>query len=157
MTTAPPGKAPPRAFPLVQRAAGGRGPEAPEEAGGGDGYEDYPGAIDFGAGGAAAAWSDQGPRWGHSDWDAAARDGVPEGNPFSRNRVAAPAAAPPCADDDALAIHDADELNAYQARARNDPDRVRAGALRRKAFVSHYVKEELDEQEDSQWWGRHEV
>jgi len=133
-TTAPPGAGPP-AFPVV--------PDTHMST-------QYPGAIDFGDG-------DEAPALGHVDWDAADRDNVPEGNPFDLDRIQSPQAAAPCIDDDAIAIYDGDELNTYHARARNDPERVWAGIYRRKALVDQYVREELDEQENSQWWGNHEV
>lgn len=140
-TTAPPGAGPP-AFPRVPASAAVAG--------------DYPGAIDFGKTGAAVA-GDRALALGHVDWDAAAKDSVAEGNPLDLDRVANPQAAAPCVDDDAIAIYDGDELLAYQARSRNDPERVWAGIYRRKGLVDRYVREELDETEDTQWWGRHEI
>lgn len=142
-TTAPPGAGPPDVVSM---------PETHAEV-------SYPGSIDFGNlgdedGGIA---SDEAPALGHTDWTTADRDGAPEGNPFSTNRVSAPQSASPCVDDDALAFYDGDELNTYHVRARNDPERVWAGIYRRKALVSNYISEELDERENSQWWGNHEV
>jgi hypothetical protein len=137
-TTALPGAGPPT-MPVV--------PETPAVAG-------YPGAINFGK---TISGSDQAPALGHVDWDEEARAGVPEGNPYSQGRVSSPQAAGPCVDDDAVAIYDGDELMAYHGRARNDPERVWVGITRRKALVSRFVKEELDETESSVWWGNHEV
>lgn len=134
VTTAPPGEGPP----FWVTAPPGEEPTA------------YPGAIDF-------TEYETAPALGHTDWEAAARADVPVGNPFDDGRIAAPQAAPPCDDDDAIAYFDADELNTYQVRSRNVPERVWAGIYRRKALVERYVGEELDEQEDTQWWGRHEV
>lgn len=169
-TTAPPGAGPPAwaRIPVGDRDEGesrGEGGDGDKSGGGGrdksDGgagegaAEEYRGAIDFG--GEGAETGDQAPALGHSDWDAAARADVPEGNPFDPGRVARPQAAAPCEDDDAFAIHDADELVTYQNRSRNVPERVWAGIYRRKALVERYVREELDERENSQWWGAHEV
>jgi len=117
----------------------------------------YPGAIDFGGQHQGPDGSDQALALGHVDWNAEDRDTVPVGNPYDTDRIANPQAAGPCVDDDAIAIYDGDELLAYQARSRNDPERVWAGITRRKALVERYVKEELDEKEASQWWGNHEV
>ena len=62
-----------------------------------------------------------------------------------------------CTDEDAIALYDGDELNAYQVRSRNKPERIWAGIRRRKDLVDHYVREELDECENTRWWGAHEV
>lgn len=139
-TTAPPGAGPP-AFLGVPETA--------------DDTAAYPGAIDFGTRGEVDG--DEAPALGHTDLYEAARDNTPEGNPFSAERVAAPQAAGPCVDDDAIAIYDGDELLAIQARSRNDPERVWAGNYRRKAHVGRYITEELDEEENKRWWGAHEV
>lgn len=136
-TTAPPGAGAP-AFPNI--------PETQAASG-------YPGAIDFGE----TNEGDEALALGHVDWSEAARDGVPVGNPFSTSRVASPQAAEPCIDDDAIAMFDGDELVTYQARSRNKPERVWAGIYRRKALMDRYVREELDERENTVWWGAHEV
>ena len=106
----------------------------------------YPGAIEF-------DYLETAPALGYSDRQAAAAETTPYGNPFADGRVSDPQAAPPCVDDDALQYFDCDEQNTYQARARNDPERVWAGIYRRKALVSRYVAEELEEAEQSRWWG----
>lgn len=110
--------------------------------------EDYFGAIDL---------SDEAFALGLADWKAAARDDAPEGNPFSAGRVAPPQAAPPCVDDDAVNVLDADELNTVHARARNDETLVWAGVRERKTVVDGAVREELDERENTYWWGVHEI
>lgn len=134
-TSPPPGAVPPA---LVQVPA-----EPPAAA-------PYPGAIDV-----SDLAHDRAPGFGHAD---AMRDrDVPRGNPFLEGRIAVPQGAPPCVDDEATAHFDGDELVTYHARARNDPERVWAGARRRKAHVQRYVGEELDEAENTVWWGRHEV
>lgn len=140
-TTAPPGAGAP-SFPNVV---------APSA------IESYPGAIDFGEGGPAAGAHDEAPALGHSDWDKKPRDSPPLGNPYDTDRIESPQGAAPCVDDDAIAIYDGDEQNTYQVRSRNDPERVWAGILRRKPLVERYVKEELDERENTRWWGDHEV
>lgn len=134
-TTAPPGGAPP-SFPAVPAT------DLPLK---------YPGAIEFDE-------LETSPALGWTDRTDVSNDTMPRGNPFQTSRVAAPEAAPPCVDDDALAgLMDLDELNTYQVRSRNVPERVWAGALRRKAHVGRYVSEELDEAEDAMWWGRDEL
>jgi hypothetical protein len=142
-TTAPPGAGAP-AFPNVPRTTPGSAP--PE----------YPGAIDFG-GTDYPVVGDEAPALGHADWAEASRVSVPAGNPYDLDRISSPQAAPPCIDDDALALYDGDELTAYQVRSRNEPERVWAGIYRRKALVDRYVGEELDERENSRWWGAGEV
>lgn len=83
---------------------------------------------------------------------------APEGNPFAYGKIATPAAASPCIDDEANdAEMDADELNTYQARSRNDQTRVDAGTMRRRRDLDKYLREEVDQYEDQWWWGRHEV
>ena len=143
---------------------------------GAQGYgEVYPGAIDFGGESPLSGPADEAPAMGHADLTVAggpggpaaypawgppgeplSRDGTPRGNPFDTDRIASAPAAGPCVDDDALAIHDGDELNTYQARSRNDMTRVWAGIYRRKSLMDRYVREELDEEEDTRWWGRAE-
>jgi hypothetical protein len=59
--------------------------------------------------------------------------------------------------DDEIAIYDGDEQNTYQVRARNVPERVWGGALKRQSVVNRYVKEELDEEEDRVWWGKSQL
>ena len=54
------------------------------------------------------------------------------------------------------ALLDGDERITHQVRSRNDPERVWAGALQKKAFIEPYVAEELADAEDRPWWGRHE-
>lgn len=58
---------------------------------------------------------------------------------------------------DSIIINDGDELLARQNRSRNDPERVWRGIYRRKDIMNRYVNEELDEEENSRWWGSHEI
>ncbi len=51
---------------------------------------------------------------------------------------------------------DIDEKNTYQARGRNDHTRVVAGTMNRRRMVDPYMREELEEEEASLWWGQHE-
>ena len=106
----------------------------------------YPGAIDF-------DYLETAPALGHSDRLAATAATTPYGNPYQDTRLADPQAAPPCVDDDALQYFDCDELNTYQVRSRNVPERVWAGVFRRKALVGRYLAEELEEAEQIRWWG----
>jgi hypothetical protein len=54
-------------------------------------------------------------------------------------------------------LMDADEFNTYQAHLRNDPYRVLTGISQRKNMMDKYLNEELNEEENSQWWGRQET
>ncbi len=97
-------------------------------------------------------------QWGHRDRMELDAPNAPEGNPFAYGKIATPAAASPCIDDEANdAEMDADELNTYQARSRNDQTRVDAGTMRRRRDLDKYLREEVDQYEDQWWWGRHEV
>lgn len=117
--------------------------------------EGYRGAIDA-AGDIDHDSADTAP-WGHPDRTAYGSDYMAVGNPYDLDRIGSPGAAPPGIDDEAIGgLLDADELNTYHARSRNDNTRVWAGAIRRKEFMDRYLREELEEEEDSQWWGRHE-
>jgi len=84
-------------------------------------------------------------------------DYFPFGNPFVASRSFAPAGGPACFDDEANnEEYDADERITYQARARNDPIRATIGSMNRLKDFGPYVKEELQEEEEKRWWGRHE-
>jgi len=110
----------------------------------------YPGAIDINE-------YDSEPGWGHRDRTERDNEFAPEGNPFNFNRLNAPSAAGACIDDeandDAL---DGDERMNYQARSRNDPTRVTAGTMNRRRDFDKYLREEVEEEDDREWWGRHE-
>lgn len=60
------------------------------------------------------------------------------------------------ADDGALP-RDGDEKAAGQARWRNDPLRPTEGILRRRRDVDPFLRGELDEDGERDWWGRHET
>lgn len=111
----------------------------------------YPGAIEV-------SGYETEPEFGHRDrLDAADRD-EPYGNPYNRSRISRPAAAAADVDDEANdAEMDADELNTYQASARNDAVRVAAGTMNRRTELDPYFREEVEEAEDREWWGRHEL
>ena len=51
---------------------------------------------------------------------------------------------------------DGDELIAYQAQPRNDNTRVVKGIMNRRRDMDEYFREELTNEEDRQWWGRHD-
>lgn len=55
------------------------------------------------------------------------------------------------------AIADGDELLVYQARSRHDPWRLAAGIERRTPAINKYIRDELDEEENTVWWGRREL
>lgn len=44
----------------------------------------------------------------------------------------------------------------YQARSRNEGTRPITGAMEKKQFMDKYFREELDNAENSVWWGNHE-
>jgi hypothetical protein len=110
----------------------------------------YPGAIDIDEYDTEAVY-------GHRDLTEGDADGVPVGNPYNPGRVSYPPAAEACIDDEANdAEIDADELNTYHVRARNDDTRVEAGTMNRRKTLDKYFREEVEEAEDREWWGRHE-
>lgn len=82
----------------------------------------------------------------------------PEGNPFDPMRVRADLAAGPCVDDEANDNEiDGDEKMAYQGSVRNDATRVTAGTINRRRDMDKYFREEVEEAEEREWWGRHEL
>jgi hypothetical protein len=84
-------------------------------------------------------------------------DILPNGNPYNISRSAAPFAAEACIDDEANNNEiDGDERITYQNRSRNDETRVIAGTMNRRRDLDKYFREELEEEEDSRWWGRQE-
>jgi hypothetical protein len=129
----------------------------------------YPGAIDDdvafpGAPGGSATDASRGDETqydtaaalGHRDLRAGDNAAMPRGNPFQTSRIKPTIAASPCNDDEAIVALDGDEAMAVQGYSRNDPTRVEAGIFRRKSMMKRYVNEELDEAQDSRWWGLHE-
>lgn len=94
---------------------------------------------------------------GHRDRAVSDNAFAPDGNPFDLNRVGAPRAASACFDDEANDDElDGDERINYQARSRNDPMRVTAGTMNRRCDLDKYLREEVEEEDDREWWGRHE-
>lgn len=76
-------------------------------------------------------------------------------NPFQLNRVRGAAEPAPCDYSvEAADVMDSDRKTVEHVRWRHDPHRVAAGVMDRKRLMDKYVREELDEEEDSQWWGR---
>jgi hypothetical protein len=95
---------------------------------------------------------------GNHDRSKHENDRAPYGNPFNMNRVSAPHAASACFDDEANDDElDGDERINYQALSRNDPSRTTAGTMGRRAGLDAYLREEVVEEENRVWWGRHEV
>lgn len=110
----------------------------------------YPGAIDPDEYDSEAAY-------GHRDLTEGDNDYMPYGNPFNTGRISAPLAADACIDDEANDDQlDGDERNAYQVRSRNDATRVTAGTMNRRQDVDKFFREELEQEQDREWWGRHE-
>jgi hypothetical protein len=126
--------------------------------GGGRGPAAYPGGLDqlpiydFGATGPAGTGAVYAPV-------SSGADGPPlaPGDPFQLNRIESRAGAEPCDygyAGEARNTFDADRQMVEHGRWRNDPHRVVAGVMRRKELVDKYVREELEEEENSPWWGR---
>ena len=110
----------------------------------------YPGAVDIDE-------YDTEADYGHRDRTEGDGDRAPVGNPYNRGRISAPPAADACIDDEANdAEMDGDELMSFHGYARNDPERVTAGTMNRRRDLDKYLREEVTESEDREWWGRHE-
>ena len=76
------------------------------------------------------------------------------GNFYNYGRSGASTVPEPCIDNEANADDlDADELNTYQARSRNDAVRVTMGTMNRQLDLQPYLREELVEAEARVWWG----
>jgi hypothetical protein len=97
------------------------------------------------------------PGLGHHDRTELDNVSASDGNPFNLSRISAPHAAEACIDDEANADElDGDERINYQMRSRNDPSRVAAGTMNRSCDLDKYLREEVEEESDREWWGRHE-
>lgn len=130
-------------------------------------YRSYPGAIDYqerpphSFGGVTPDGASDLPQWdsfGFSDLGGYEARHFAEGNPFGLNRAQAPRAAGPCTDDEANNDeYDGDDRIARSGLTRNEPTRVTAGTINRKRDLDPYLREEVEEYEDLNWWGRHEV
>jgi hypothetical protein len=127
-------------------APGGAGTEVPPP----DAPIAYPGAISFGS-------QDSLSGFGHVDRTRGENEARPYGNPFDTGRTSAPKAAEACADDEANGDEiDGDERITLQASSRNDATRVTAGTMNRRRDLDEYLREEVEEEEDREWWGRGE-
>ncbi len=116
--------------------------------------EPYPGAIDT----ARTCNSDSSQFGSYRDRDDCDNSRAPCGDPFVASRDFAPPSGSPCFDDEANdEEYDGDERNAYQARSRGDPIRAIVGSMNRLCDMNPFVREELEETADLQWWGRHEI
>jgi hypothetical protein len=114
-------------------------------------YGHYPGAIDIDE-------YDTEAIYGHRDRTEGDNENMPFGNPYNGGRISAPMSAAECIDDEANdGEMDGDEQNTYQARARNDHERVVAGTMNRRKDLDKYFREEVEEAEDREWWGRDEI
>ena len=83
---------------------------------------------------------------------------APAGNVYNYGRTAAEPTPEVCFDGEANDEEiDADEQNTYQVRSRNDEVRVVAGTMQRQRNVDRYLREEVEEAEDREWWGRDEL
>ena len=91
-------------------------------------------------------------------YDRAAAAQETAGGYYNYGRTGADAVPAPCQDNEANADElDADELNTYQARSRNDAVRVTAGTMNRQRDLDRYLREEVAEAEHRYWWGCQEV
>lgn len=68
-----------------------------------------------------------------------------------------PRAPPGWWEDEGALARDGDEKAAGQARWRNDPNRPIEGVLRRRRDLDPILRDELDEDGEREWWGRHET
>lgn len=115
----------------------------------------YPGAIEDGG-----VDDPELAPYGHDTWPAGGRRrAAADGNPYDLDRARSAQARPsdPMSAAGVVGVLDADELGALHGRARNEATRVAAGTAGRKRMMDFYLREELDEEEDANWWGRHEV
>jgi hypothetical protein len=96
-------------------------------------------------------------RCGNKDRTIHYNDDLPDGNPYQiMGKV--PDNIVSCHNDDQNDLEiDGDELNTYHGRFRNDPIRATIGTMNRKKDLDQYLREEVDEEEDRMWWGRHEL
>ena len=91
-------------------------------------------------------------------YDRAAAAQETAGGYYNYGRTGADTVPDPSQDNEANADElDADELNTYQVRSRNDAVRVTAGTMNRQRDLDRYLREEVAEAEDRYWWGRQEV
>lgn len=117
------------------------------------GAEAYPGALSEAD--LAGLASSELAAWGHSTEE---QPDMPAfGNP-ARTAFSGPVRREECSGARCPSVQagDADERLAYQARSRNDTTRSDTGALRLIDQANRYYREELDEEEDTVWWGRDE-
>ena len=52
---------------------------------------------------------------------------------------------------------DGDENMVNLSVLRNDPTRVISGTMNRRRDMDKYLREETEESENRQWWGRNEI
>jgi len=81
---------------------------------------------------------------------------IPIQDRYNLDRIGGDSRQNPC-EHPAVDVFDADERNVHLVREKNDAHRVVAGGMRRKDQLSRYLKEELDEEENSHWWGQWDV
>ena len=113
----------------------------------------YPGAIILDA---DSQWPNSAA--GSRDRITGQNETAPLGNFYDFGRNAAPEIPGPCVDSEANGDEiDADEANTYQVRSRNDPVRVITGSMERQRDMDRYLREEVLEAEEREWWGRHEI
>lgn len=113
----------------------------------------YPGAIDVDESGYDVG------EYGHTDRHESDSINAINGlNPYNVSRTSAQYLSEPCIDDEANTDEiDGDERMNYQSLSRNDPTRPTIGTMNRHRNVDYMVREELDYEEDSRWWGRDEL
>ena len=97
-------------------------------------------------------------KYGFTDLSKNENHNSPDGNPFNLMNTSAPVMAPIPVDEEANAdTLDFDKLNTYQAKWRNDATRATVGTMNRLRDMKPYLTEELEETENQQWWGNHEL
>lgn len=91
---------------------------------------------------------------GHRDLKKNDNSNAPVGNITNVTATNAPYAAPiPIYQENNVHSIDYDEANSFQGLARNDPLRPTVGIIARGSMMDGFLREELEDAEDKEWWG----
>lgn len=91
---------------------------------------------------------------GHRDLQKNDNSNSPEGNIANITATNAPYAAPiHTYQENNIHSIDYDEANSFQGLARNDPLRPTVGIIARGSMMDGFLREELEDAEDKEWWG----
>lgn len=91
---------------------------------------------------------------GHRDLQKNDNSNAPVGNITNVMDTNAPYAAPiPIYQEKNIHSIDYDEANSFQGLARNDPLRPTVGIIARGSMMDGFLREELEDAEDKEWWG----